>query len=140
MLEITAQLQNKVGHNAITLTTGSRTHFISIAPKPDGQGSNTHGGELLFLALATCYCNDLYREATKRGIMLDQVEVEVTGEFGAEGEPGRDITYNAKVTSSTSEEITRNLMRHTDSMGKIHDTLRSGAQVRLQKIEIVTTQ
>jgi hypothetical protein len=31
-------------------------------------------------------------------------------------------------------------MRHTDSMGKIHNTLRSGAQVRLQKIEIVTTQ
>jgi organic hydroperoxide reductase OsmC/OhrA len=138
-LKITAQLQNKPGQNAVALTTGSRSHSISIAPKPVGQGSNTNGGELLFLALATCYCNDLYREATKRGITIDQVEVEVTGEFGAEGEPASDITYNAKVTSLASEDQIRDLMRHTDSMAEVHNTLRSGTQVRLQKIEVVTT-
>jgi uncharacterized OsmC-like protein len=87
-LKITAQLLNNPGHNAVTLTTGSRSHSISIAPKPVGQGSNTNGGELLLLALATCYCNDLYREAAKQGIPINQIEVEVSGEFGAEGEPG----------------------------------------------------
>jgi uncharacterized OsmC-like protein len=139
MLKSTAQLQNRTGHNAVTLTTGSRSHGISIASKPAGQGSNTNGGELLFLALPTCYCNDLYREATKRGIPIDQVEVEVTGEFGAEGEPGRDITYNAKVTSLASEDQIRDLMRHTDSMAEVHNTLRNGTSVTLQKIEVVTT-
>jgi uncharacterized OsmC-like protein len=139
-LKITAHLQNKPGHNAVTLTTGSRSHSISIAPKPVGQGSNTNGGELLFLALATCYCNDLYREAAKQNIPIDHVEVEVTGEFGAEGEPGKDITYSAKVTSPASEETIRNLMRHTDSIAEIHNTLRNGTSVTLQKIEAVTAQ
>jgi uncharacterized OsmC-like protein len=35
----------------------------------------------LFLALATCYCNDIYREAAKRNIKVDSVEVEVEGTF-----------------------------------------------------------
>jgi uncharacterized OsmC-like protein len=139
-LKITAQLQNKPGHNAVSLTTGSRSHSISIAPKPAGQGSNTNGGELLFLALATCYCNDLYREAAKQNIPIDQIEVEVTGEFGAEGEPATDITYNAKVTSPAPEDIIRNLMRHTDSMAEIHNTLRNSTSITLQNIEAVTAQ
>jgi uncharacterized OsmC-like protein len=42
---------------------------------------------LLFLALATCYCNDIFREAAKQGLKIDGVEVKVEGEFGAEGEP-----------------------------------------------------
>jgi uncharacterized OsmC-like protein len=139
-LKITAQLKNRPGYHAVTLTTGNYSHSISVAPKSVGQGSNTNGGELLFLALATCYCNDLYREAAKRGIPIDQVEVEVTGEFRAEGEPGRDITYNAKVSSTASEDLIQDLMRHTDSIAEVHNTLRSGAPVRLQKIEVVTAQ
>jgi uncharacterized OsmC-like protein len=29
----------------------------------------------LFLALASCYCNDIYREAAKRNIKVERVEV-----------------------------------------------------------------
>ena len=38
-------------------------------------------GELLFAALATCFCNDLYRGAVKCGIEVQEVKVEVTGTF-----------------------------------------------------------
>ena len=38
--------------------------------------SGVNRGELLFLALATCYCNDLYREAEKLGIDVREVNVE----------------------------------------------------------------
>ena len=33
--------------------------------KSPGRGSAVNGGEFLVLALATCYCNDLYREAER---------------------------------------------------------------------------
>jgi organic hydroperoxide reductase OsmC/OhrA len=44
-------------------------------------GSSINGGELLFAALATCFCNDLYREAAQRGINVQDVDVEVTETF-----------------------------------------------------------
>tara|TARA_R110002020_G_scaffold288220_3_gene503700 strand:- start:2660 stop:2887 length:228 start_codon:yes stop_codon:yes gene_type:complete len=54
-----------------------------------GLGSAINDGELLFLAISTCFCNDLYREAKKRGIEIDSVQVETTGEFSEEGVPAK---------------------------------------------------
>jgi uncharacterized OsmC-like protein len=71
-----------------TVQTNDSSKQISIQPKSNGQGSSINGGELLLLSVATCFCNDLYREAAKRKINIEQVEVVATGEFGAEGEPG----------------------------------------------------
>jgi uncharacterized OsmC-like protein len=58
---------------------------------------------LLFLGLATCYCNDLYREAAKRGLKVERVEVEVEGDFGAEGESAKNMSYRAKAMAPASE-------------------------------------
>ena len=51
----------------------------------------------MFSALATCFCNDLYREAAKRGIDVHGVEVDGTGTFGNPGEPARDISDRVQV-------------------------------------------
>ncbi len=67
-MKIQARIQNGAGSHRVTLKTGDHVHSIDIPPKPSGFGSSANGGELLFLALATCYCNDIYREATKKGI------------------------------------------------------------------------
>jgi uncharacterized OsmC-like protein len=90
---------------------------------------------LLFLALATCYCNDIYREAGKRGIAVEQVEVNVEGEFGAEGEPARNVTYRAKVVAQASESEIRDLIRHTDTVAEIQNTLRVLTPVTLADSE-----
>ncbi len=37
-----------------------REQTLAIAAKAGAAGSSVNGGELLFLALATYYCNDLY--------------------------------------------------------------------------------
>lgn len=58
----------------------------------DGFGSGINGSKLLYLAVATCYCNDLYREARRRGIEIVRVQVEVTGEYGSEGAAASGIT------------------------------------------------
>jgi uncharacterized OsmC-like protein len=88
-MKIRARVQNSEGQHHVTLRTNDNIHSLTIPPKPTGFGSRANGGELLFLALATCYCNDIYREAAKRGLIVEQVEVEVEGDFGAEGDPAR---------------------------------------------------
>lgn len=138
-MRITAQLKNSRGRNEVLLATDNDRHTISIPPKESGHGSKANGGELLFLALATCYCNDLYREAAKRGIQLATVEVEVTGEFGGVGEPARNVTYRAKVEARASERDIRDLMTHTDQVAEIHNSLRLGTKVSLAQVEVRST-
>ncbi len=113
------------------LETNGREHALTIAPRAGGFGSSANGGELLFLALATCYCNDLYREAAKRGIEIERVRVEVSGEFGAEAEPARNISYTASVEAKASEAEVLELMRFTDTVAEIQNTVRSGPGVTL---------
>jgi uncharacterized OsmC-like protein len=96
-----------------------------------------NGGELLFLALASCYCNDLYREARRMDIPVESVEVEVQGEFGGPGEPARNVTYRARVTAHASQADINQLVQQTDRMAEIQNTLRLGTPVELTKVEIV---
>jgi len=68
IMKISARVENRKDNHQVTLQTNDNVHSIIIPPKPTGYGSSANGGELLFLALASCYCNDIYREAVKRNI------------------------------------------------------------------------
>ena len=138
-MNISAHIDHSKGSHTVVLTTNGHQHSIDIPPRADGLGSSVNGGEFLFLALATCYCNDLYREARKRNIEIHSVRVEVTGEFGAEGEPARNIQYRAAVESPSSREQILKLMRHTDTVAEIQNTLRSSIPVTLTHLEVTTT-
>ena len=96
-MKVSARVDNAFRKHALTLTTNDRTHELPIAPRADGVGSNANGGELLCLALATCYCNDVYREAKKRGIEVQRNEVEVEGTFGAEGAAAERFAYHVRI-------------------------------------------
>ncbi len=137
-MKITARVDNREGQHQVTLTTNDNSHSLDIPPRASGFGSSANGGELLFLALATCYCNDVYREAAKRHISVERVEVEVNGDFGAEGEPARNVTYRARVHAKGSEAELRALMEHTDTVAEIQNTLRACTEVKLGDVEIVT--
>ena len=137
-MKFSAYVNNSEGNHQVLLKTDGKSHSITIPPRPSGFGSSANGGELLFLALATCYCNDIYREASKREIKIERVEVEVKGTFEAEGEPARNVTYRAKVTAQASEAEIRELMSHTDRVAEIQNTLRVETPVTLSEIEAVT--
>jgi organic hydroperoxide reductase OsmC/OhrA len=137
-MKISAQVANSQGNHQITLKTGDNAHSISIPPKTDGFGSSANGGELLFLALATCYCNDIYREASRSGVKIEKVEVEVSGDFGAAGEPATNVSYRAKVSANASEDTIHQLMVYTDTVAEIQNTLRIATPVTLSKIEVVS--
>jgi organic hydroperoxide reductase OsmC/OhrA len=135
---ITANVTNRQGSHTVHLKSGEREHAISMPSKPDGFGSHVNGGELLLLALATCYCNDLYREARKRGFAIDGVDVEVAAEFGGEGEPVSNISYRANVITAAPKEKIFDLMTYTDSVAEIQNTLRQSTEITLTKCEVHT--
>jgi len=131
-MQISARIFNREQQNELVVDTDGNSKKLSIPSKTAGKGSSVNGGELLFAALATCACNDIYREAAKRNLNIHAVEVEVDGEFGKEGEPGRKIKYSIKITAPelTPEEINE-LITRTDDLVEIHNTLRAGADVQL---------
>ncbi|MBK8027359.1 MAG: OsmC family protein [Chloroflexi bacterium] len=132
MAVIRAQVRNSQGLHDVVLKTDDVEHAIIVPPKSSGYGSSANGGELLFLALATCYCNDLYREAAKRNIAVQSVLVEVIGEFDdAPGSAARNIQYRAAVQAQASDEEIRDLMRYTDTVAEVQNTLRAGTKVTL---------
>ena len=137
-MRITAQVQNSRNNHQVNLRTGNSVQSLQIPPKSSGLGSSASGGELLFLALATCYCNDIYREAAKRKIEVSSVEVEVSGDFNAEGAPAQNVSYRAKVTARAGDAEIRELMQHTDHIAEIQNTLRVETPVTLNQIETVS--
>jgi organic hydroperoxide reductase OsmC/OhrA len=62
---ITAKIENSLNKNLVTVQTNSIAQQLTIPEKSTGLGSSVNGGEWLCLALATCFCNDIYREAKK---------------------------------------------------------------------------
>lgn len=129
-MKFSAKVQNDSGYHQVILKAGEKEQTLSIAPKPTG-GSSVTGGELLFLAIATCFCNDIYREAAKRDIKVKSVEVEVSGDFAADGKPASNIVYHAKVDADASDEKIQELITYTDSVAEVQNTLRVGIPVTL---------
>ena len=130
-MKFSAHLQNEPGSQQITLQVGEKEQSLPIGARENG-GSTVTGGELLFLALATCYCNDIYREAAKAGINVHSVEVEVEGDFEGPGKPSSNILYRARVEADASPERIRELMLHTDTVAEIQNTVRLGTPVQLE--------
>jgi uncharacterized OsmC-like protein len=130
-MKITAAIRSKKDQLETHVQTNEAVKELSIPPKPTGYGSSVNGGELLMLSLATCFCNDIYREAAKRNISVSAVEVVVTGQFGGEGEPGSDFTYKANVIAGASAEEIKALIEHTDKVAEIHNTLRRGLNITI---------
>jgi organic hydroperoxide reductase OsmC/OhrA len=126
---------------ASTVRSSATAHDVSVAtqgnaraipiPSKYGGGSAVNGGEFLMLALATCYCNDIYREAAKLGVEVDSIEVEASADFEGIGLAATNITYRARVRSSASPREIEALLRHTDAVAEVHNTVRTGAPVVL---------
>ena len=136
-MHIRARIETGDGTHRVRVTTGDASKTISIAAKPDGRGSSINGGELLFLALATCFGNDIYRESEAAGVEVRGVEVEVEGDFETVGGPASNIRYRTRVTASgCSEDQVRRLIEHTDRVSEIQNTLRAGTPVVLETADI----
>lgn len=138
-MDVRAVVSNREGRHEATVATGTATRTLAIPPKATGLGSAVNGGELLVLALATCYCNDVYREAARRGIVVESVEVTAEAEFEAEGAAVSNVRYHAHVAARASDDAVIEMMRHTDTVAEIHNSLRSAVPVIAVTLEVMRT-
>jgi len=130
-MEIAATVKNTPAAHEVAVRTGTTSQSLAIPPKSVGRGSGVNGGELLMLALATCYCNDLYREAERLGVPLEGVEVEASAQFPSVGLAATNIRYRASVSSPAPASAVAELLRQTDAVAEVHNTIRSGVAVEL---------
>ena len=130
-MEISATVKSSEPRHEVTVRTGTATQTLAIPAKAAGKGSAVNGGELLMLALATCYCNDLYREAERLRIQLDSVEVEASAQFPDIGLAATNIRYRARVSSPASAAAIADLLHQTDGVAEVHNTIRAGVPVAL---------
>lgn len=128
-MRIAATVASCAHSHEARVSTGDASQPVAVPPRPGG-GSAVNGGEFLMLALATCYCNDLYREAQRLGIAIEAAEVEASAEFAGVGLAASHITYRAKVTSPAPPSDIERLLRETDAVAEVHNTVRAGVPVQ----------
>lgn len=130
-MQICAHVNSSPDGHAVSVSTSGVATSLAVPAKPGARGSAVNGGEFLMLALATCYCNDLYREAARLDIAVDAVEVEAVADFDGVGLSATNIRYAARVSSPAPGEDVARLLRETDAVAEVHNTVRKGVPVHL---------
>jgi len=113
---------------------GTAEQFTLVVDRPTeggGGGLGFNGGQLLYLAVAGCISNDLFREARAEGIELSSVRVKVGGDFVGEPAVSDEILYEVEVEGNAPQERLRVLVDHVDEIAEIPNSLRRGTRVRL---------
>ncbi len=90
---------------------GSAGPFTLVVDRPvegGGDGLGFNGGQLLYLAVAGCISNDLFRDARTAGIELSHVRVKVGADFVGEPAISDEIRYEVEVAGDASEEPSTN--------------------------------
>jgi organic hydroperoxide reductase OsmC/OhrA len=117
---------------------GAFTLTVDRPAAAGGGGLGFSGGQLLYLAIAACWSNDLYREAATMGIELDGVEITVDGDFPARGAGSTPITVDVLVRSSAPEERVRELIAEVERVAEIPRAIREGPPIEIRpRIEAV---
>ena len=101
-----------------------------------GRGLGFNGGQLLYAAIAGCYSNDLYREASTLGIGLSRVAVAVDGDFPKRGEPSTPITVDLEVEGDAPEGRLRELVDLVDRIAEIPNSIRGTTPVTLGHVQL----
>ena len=94
-----------------------------------GGGLGFNGGQLLYLSIAACWSNDLYREAATMGIELDGVEITVDGDFPARGSGSTPISVEVVVRSSAPEARVRDLIAEVERVAEIPRAIRDATAI-----------
>ena len=108
------EVRNVAGEPAAIGNAGPFTVVMDRPADGGGRGVGFNGGQLLYLAIAGCVSNDLFREARADGIDLTIVRVAVRGDF--EGDPmvSTEVAYDVEVSGNASREELLALVEKVD--------------------------
>ncbi|HEX4759332.1 MAG TPA: OsmC family protein, partial [Thermoleophilaceae bacterium] len=117
---------------------GPYTLVVDRPADGGGDGIGFNGGQLLYLAIAGCVSNDLYREAPGLGIELGRVRVVVRGDFSGDPPVSTPVEYEVELAGDADEERLRELVEHVDRIAEIPNSLRGGTDVTLAAVRTET--
>jgi putative redox protein len=126
-------LLRTVGEGPTALGQGGPfTLTVDRAAAAGGGGLGFNGGQLLYMSIAACWSNDLYREATTMGIDLDGVEIRVDGDFPSRGSGSTPITVDVIVRSEAPEAKVRELIAEVERVAEIPRAIREGPPIEVR--------
>jgi uncharacterized OsmC-like protein len=114
-------------------SAGSVTVVVDRPTAVGGGGRGFSGGQLLNLAVAGCVSNDLFREASKRGIRLDRVRVTASSDYVGDPATSTSIEYDVEITGDAPEQALVDLVAFVDDIAEIPNSIRRGTDVRLRR-------
>jgi uncharacterized OsmC-like protein len=118
----------------VPTAVGSAEGFTLVVDRPadaGGGGLGFNGGQLLYLAIAGCVSNDLFREARAEGIELTSVCVRVRGDFSGDPAVSEAVEYEVELEGDAPRERLDDLVERVDRIAEIPNSLRNGTDVRL---------
>jgi len=120
--------------------TGHRTLTVDRSEEAGGMGLGFNGGELLLLAIGGCYCNDLFREAAKLGMVIKSVQVDVQADWGGDPVRAQNVTYSTRIEAEASVTAILALIEQTDRVAEIPNSLRLGTPVMLAEAQAISVE
>jgi uncharacterized OsmC-like protein len=102
-----------------------------------GGGLGFNGGQLLYLSIAGCISNDLYREAGVLGVEVTEVAVDVDGDFPDPGSASTPITVEVDLAGDAPEARLRELLDRVIEMAEIPKSLRGTTPIEIAARRIV---
>ena len=121
-------------------SVGSAGPYTLVVDRPQdlgGGGLGFNGGQLLYLAIAGCVSNDLFREARSRGIELTSVRVVVEGDFTGDPQVSTPVDYTVEIAGDASADVLTALAHDVDAIAEIPNSLRAGTPVRLGEVRVI---
>ena len=118
-------------------STGANTLVADRPESAGGGGKGFNGGQLLYLAVAACISNDLYREAASLGIRLTAVALDVEGDFPARGAPSSPIGVSLHVEGDAPEASLASLVDEVDRIAEIPNSIRGTTPVSIVRCTLV---
>ena len=131
MSSTTIEYRLKPGTRAAEGRAGA--HSV-IADRPEGKaggmGLGYNGGELLALAIGGCFCNDLQALADEAGVVVSDLSLSVTLDFG--GTPSRTVgahmTVDCKLADGSDPS---RLIERAKRLSNIGNSVRDGFPVAI---------
>jgi putative redox protein len=135
-MSLQVEFRNVDGEPAAIGSAGPYTLVVDRPAEAGGRGLGFNGGQLLYLAIGGCVSNDLFREASARGVRLTAVRVLVRGDFSGEPAVSDDVSYEVEVAGDASREQLEELVSHVDAIAEIPNSVRRGTPVKLSSVRI----
>jgi putative redox protein len=136
----TVEIRTIAGSSLAVGSSGPRTVTIDRSKESGGLGLGFNGGELLLLAIGGCYSNDVFREAAKRGLNVRNVQVTVNADWAGDPVRAQNVSFSVMVEADATQAEIVELVRHTDRVAEIPNSLRLGTEVKLADVKAVESR